>query len=274
MVQLLKENPTKIPSPTRDDMMRMFDNAWKTVYNQLDNVFIYKRNMITLALDGSEDYLASRKLFSLVGEEMLAYREELLKKSPPANLKELRKLIIPPEGVKYKKSDVPEDEGCELWDGEEEEEEWDEEVDGEISSDDEANTTTTEVRTAPVQSQEIPPSVVAPREDVIRFDKIGEAIKAAKNGASNSLLPHLIKMENTFMNQRRRLLRTGPSDGILVETLNSTSQQGEATDDEDDEEMRVLRAEREEHDARIQQERLLEEHDAMIHDAGEVDGRS
>ena len=73
--------------------------------------------MITLALDGSEDHLASRKLFDLVGQEMLAYREELMKGPPPATLKELRKLIIPPEGVKYSAAEVPSDEGCVGWRG-------------------------------------------------------------------------------------------------------------------------------------------------------------
>ena len=135
MVKQLTDNPKKIPAPSRDEIMSLFNSAWTTVYDHLDNVLIYKRNMITLALDGSEDHLANRKLFDLVGKEMLAYREELMKESPPATLKELRKLIIPPEGVKYKHAaEVPPDEGYELWDGEEEE--WDDEKVGEETDDD------------------------------------------------------------------------------------------------------------------------------------------
>ena len=51
-------------------MMDMFNNAWQEVYDRIDNVDAYKKNMISIALDGSEDHLASKKLMDLVGEDV------------------------------------------------------------------------------------------------------------------------------------------------------------------------------------------------------------
>ena len=96
MVKLLKANPDKIPAPSRNQMMELFDNSWKTVYDRIDNVLVFKRNMITLKLDGSEDHLASRKLMDLVGKEMVQFREHLLKSKSCTTLKQLCKKIIPP----------------------------------------------------------------------------------------------------------------------------------------------------------------------------------
>ena len=56
--------------------------------------------MMTLAFNSSEDYLASKKLMDLVGKEMLAFREGLIKTQPVPTLKELKKQITPPEGVR------------------------------------------------------------------------------------------------------------------------------------------------------------------------------
>ena len=46
---------------------------------------------MTLAFDGSEDHLTNKKLMDLVGKEMLAFREELMKSQPVSTLKELKK---------------------------------------------------------------------------------------------------------------------------------------------------------------------------------------
>ena len=94
---------------------------------RLENVLKYVESlpsipvMITLALDGSEDHLASRKLMDLIGKEMLEFRENLLSSKPAATLKELRAQIIKPEGVQMKgqtaKDKAPPREGLELVDG-------------------------------------------------------------------------------------------------------------------------------------------------------------
>ena len=107
-------------------MMKLFDDAWKDVYGRIDNVNVFRQNMMTLAFDGSEDYLASRKLMDHGGDEMIVFREELLKTKSCTSLKVLRMKIIPPEGVKRKDHDEghdeEHDEGMELFDGEEFEE--------------------------------------------------------------------------------------------------------------------------------------------------------
>ena len=56
-------------------------------------------------------------LVDLVGEEILIFREYLLKSAAPANIKELRSKITRPEGVRYnpKKGEARIDEGCELF---------------------------------------------------------------------------------------------------------------------------------------------------------------
>ena len=74
MLQKLEEIPDKIPSPSEDDMMEMFSSAWKQTCPPIDNEIVFKRNMLTLKLDGSEDNLASPKLMQLVGDEMVRFR--------------------------------------------------------------------------------------------------------------------------------------------------------------------------------------------------------
>ena len=100
MLDQLKKNPGIIPQSSRDEMMDMFNNALQEEYDRIDNVDAYKKYMITIALDGSEDHLASKKTVDVVDEEMLAFREELLKSEPVSSLKDLKKQITPPEGVR------------------------------------------------------------------------------------------------------------------------------------------------------------------------------
>ena len=78
MLEMLEKDPIKIPTPTRDQMMQMFQESWNETCTNVDNKLVFKTNMITLALDGSEDHLASTKLMDLIGKEMLEFRENLL----------------------------------------------------------------------------------------------------------------------------------------------------------------------------------------------------
>ena len=114
-LEMLEKDPIKIPTPTHDQMMQMFQES------NVNNEFVFKTNLITLALDGSEDHLASRKLMDLIGKEMLEFRENLLPSKPAATLKELRAQMIKPEGAQMKgqtaKDKAPPDEGLELVDG-------------------------------------------------------------------------------------------------------------------------------------------------------------
>ena len=108
MLQKLCSNPEKIPNPTRDEMMRMLYDSW----NEIDicATKALKHNFLLNKLDGSEDYLVTDKLMSLVGDEVKAFRQTLLQTPPPKTLEELLKSFTPPKGVTFR------DEGKELLD--------------------------------------------------------------------------------------------------------------------------------------------------------------
>ena len=108
MLQKLRSNPEKIPAPTCDEMMRMLYDSW----NEIDicATKALKHNFLQNKLDGSEDYLVTDKLVSLVGDEVKAFRQTLPQTPPPKTLKELLKSITPPKRVTFR------DEGKELLD--------------------------------------------------------------------------------------------------------------------------------------------------------------
>ena len=115
MLEQLNNDPNKIPSPSRDEMMRMLLKAWELL--DVDTEREFKSLFVKNALDGSEDYLVSDKLYALVGNEMVKFRTELMTSRPAKTLKEVIRKLIPPKGVKRKGND----EGIELLDCEEEE---------------------------------------------------------------------------------------------------------------------------------------------------------
>ena len=81
-----------------------------------------RRTIDSNALDGSEYFMVSDKLFKIVGAEMLEFREALLETIAPTTVEKLMKTITPPKGVRIRESsDVPPDEGKELFDCEGEE---------------------------------------------------------------------------------------------------------------------------------------------------------
>ena len=102
MLEMLEKDPIKIPTPTRDQTMQMFQESWNETCGNVNNEFVFKTNMITLALDGSEDHLVSRKLMDLIGKEMLEFKDNLLSSKPAATLKELRAQMVKPEGARMK----------------------------------------------------------------------------------------------------------------------------------------------------------------------------
>ena len=96
-------------------MVRIND-AQKSAH--IDVIKSFKSLIITNKFDRSEDFTVSDAVFSLVGEAMVEFRERLLK-TTPRTIKELMKTITPPKGVKAAKlwkSNVPENEGLEIWD--------------------------------------------------------------------------------------------------------------------------------------------------------------
>ena len=78
MLEKLKDNPQKVPAPDRIEMMTFLTDAMQDV--RINESSAFKSVWVTNALDGSEDYSVSDKIFSLLGEGMRSFRAEMLKK--------------------------------------------------------------------------------------------------------------------------------------------------------------------------------------------------
>ena len=72
MLEKLKKDK-KCPQPTRDEMINIIQKSWNETCAKVNNKNVFKINMITVALDGSEDPPVSKKLMDLVGTEMLEF---------------------------------------------------------------------------------------------------------------------------------------------------------------------------------------------------------
>ena len=71
MLEMLEKDPIKIPTPTLEQMMQIFQESWKATSANVNNRLVFKTNIITLTLDGSEDHLASTKLMNLESNSCL-----------------------------------------------------------------------------------------------------------------------------------------------------------------------------------------------------------
>ena len=116
MLEKLRAEPNKVPAPTRDEMMSLCQEAWQNT--KVDINAAMKQNFLTNKFDGSEDHLVSDRLYKLVGQELVKFREELVKSAHPENIKALMRTITPPKGVstRLKAVPTPPDEGAELFD--------------------------------------------------------------------------------------------------------------------------------------------------------------
>ena len=79
----------------------------------------FKSLSVINALDGSEDYLVSKRVYQLMGTGMIDFRNQLMKTAAPKNLKKLLKMITPSKRVKQKDTEgsaAPINEGDELFD--------------------------------------------------------------------------------------------------------------------------------------------------------------
>ena len=126
---LMLEKPAKdlrkVPFPDRSEMMSLLVESEKTV--ALDTNAAFKSVWVTNSPDGSEVYLVSDKIFSLIENSMRQFRNEMTTKLPAKTVKEVIRSLIPPKGIKQGKNI----EGSELFDGEEIEEEEEDEDEGE-----------------------------------------------------------------------------------------------------------------------------------------------
>ena len=108
--------------------MKMCKSAWNKTVSKVDIHGAFKRNAITIKLEGSEDYLVLSKLKALVWKEMKEFRSKLFSNPHPASLKKLQEVMIQPDGMKYKFEKVvdstPPDEGLEIIGGKLTDGEW------------------------------------------------------------------------------------------------------------------------------------------------------
>ena len=93
-MEQLRLDPKKIPQPPRDHIMQMLLESWNS--QEIDVTSRFKAQCVTNALDGSEDYLVSKRVFALVGEKLQAFRRRLMLIPSPKNLKDLQGLITLP----------------------------------------------------------------------------------------------------------------------------------------------------------------------------------
>ena len=66
MIEKLRENPDKIPSPSRDGIMKMCKAVFEETIPKVDVSDAFKRNGLTIKLDDSEDHLVLSKPKALV----------------------------------------------------------------------------------------------------------------------------------------------------------------------------------------------------------------
>ena len=76
IIEQLKKDSIKSSSYSRNEMMFMLLHAWETL--EIDSKREFKSFFVTNALDESEDYFVSDKLFALVGVEMVDFRNQLM----------------------------------------------------------------------------------------------------------------------------------------------------------------------------------------------------
>ena len=79
-------------------MMSILLQAWKTL--EFDTKREFKSLFVTNALDGSEDYLVSNKLFALTGDEMIDFWKELMSQNFVKTLIEVIRNLLPPKRIR------------------------------------------------------------------------------------------------------------------------------------------------------------------------------
>ena len=96
---IIKEvDKTKVPAPNREEMINMLLAVWKET--DVDFTAVFKKLFVTNKFDDSEDFLVSDELFSLIGDDMLEFRRQLLNSEVPINLQAVIKKLIPPKGIR------------------------------------------------------------------------------------------------------------------------------------------------------------------------------
>lgn len=202
MYKKLKEDPSHLPTPSRDEVMKMFSDAWIQTNEEVDVELAFKQNMITLSFDGKEDYLAKESLMKIVGEEMMVFRKELLKSRLPKNVKELADTVTPPKGTKRKEGRW--DEGMELLVSYSDDEmasdgEAGEDVDSDISENEDEEMEEEEVNEG--EGAEENDGIIS--NDFKLLNDVSKILEEGKKNASVLMMPFISKAENLVAETRR-----------------------------------------------------------------------
>ena len=100
MLKKLEVDKNKVSSPSWENMVQMLLDSWKE--NEVHHLFVFKKLFVTNNFDGTEDYLVLKKLFKLIGDNMLEYCRQLLNLPVPKNLQSFMKQITPLKGIRRK----------------------------------------------------------------------------------------------------------------------------------------------------------------------------
>ena len=240
MADQLRQDPNKVPAPSRDDMMRMLVESWDSL--DLNINMALKENFITNALDGSEDILVRDKLFQLVGDEIVAFRTEQMGKEPPNTLAELLATITPPEGVRRATQHVVPDEGYELLDADDGElefqldyEDHDSDEEGNLEgAPDAASSSASAVAPADAAATPVSSSTMVVsgqvglptdtedeslNQDAIFLNELGKLLATHGMTTSTLMMPHLCHMRSAYSKARNSLKKRLKSDTSLYKSL-------------------------------------------------------
>ena len=235
MLKNLEVDKNKVPAPNREEMINMLCAAWKET--NVDFTAVFKKLFGTNKFDGSEDFLVFDKLFSLIGDDMLEFRRQLLNSEVPIDLQAVIKKLIPTKDIRCNNIDQSElldyMEGEAIFDNLESEDQSEnddrfssnsENDEGENEADsaaiDQAMSTTTPV----LVSTE--PSVIKSLRNICNDPDVNKDAKFLddlqkifkENEASLMFKPHLNKMKAAFNEGRhslkkRILTQINPSQG-------------------------------------------------------------
>ena len=203
MLEKLRDEPSKIPSPSRDEIMKMSAYALENI--KIDCQRAFKSLFVTNSLDGSEDYLVSDKIFRLIGPKMLNFREKLMNEESPKTFKDMLKTITPPKGIKRR----PNIEGVELLDCDGDELEDQENSEGDDSEEEDDETDKNCVNNNDKASKEVTSLNKACNNPEINsdakfLDKF-QALLESTNDTSKLFTPYLSQLKTINCNARRSL---------------------------------------------------------------------
>ena len=222
MLKKLEVDKNKVPAPSREVMINLLLAAWRETV--VDFAAVFKKLFVSNNLDGSEDFLVSDKLFSLIGDDMLEFRRQLLSSKLPINLQAVIKTLIPPKGIRrnniegmelldYMEGDaIFEDPASEAESENSEQFSSDDEVDSETEM--EAENTIEQVIPTATQVPAVPavPTIkslqnICSDPDVNKDAKFLDDLQKLFQDSETSLMfkPHLSKIKAGFFEGRRSL---------------------------------------------------------------------